>query len=226
MRVIKKSTAKKIVDLIERYPALEICREDLMTAVEKICESFRNGNKLIVCGNGGSAADAMHIVGELMKGFLLSRKIDDFDKSFVNRAEELFPGDVNYFKANLQCALPAISLVGETALNSAFSNDNAPDLSFAQQVFGIGRRGDVLLAISTSGRSENVIYAVEVAKIMGITSIAMTGRHGGRLKHLSDFAICAPADSSYTVQEFHLPIYHMICMAAENEFFYLEEKAE
>ena len=161
----------------------------------------------------------MHIVGELMKGFLLPRKIDDFDKDFVNRAEELFPGDVNYFKANLQCAL-----VGETALNSAFSNDNAPDLSFAQQIFGIGRRGDILLAISTSGMSENVLYAVEVAKIMGITSIAMTGRHGGRLKHLSDVSICAPADSAYTIQEFHLPIYHMICLAAENEFFNLEEK--
>ena len=179
---------------------------------------------MIVCGNGGSAADAMHVVGEMMKGFLLPRKIDDFNKKFVERAGELFPGDVNYFKANLQCALPAISLVGETALTTAYANDNAPDLSFAQQVFGIGKRGDILLAISTSGMSENVIYAVEVAKIMGITSIAMTGRHGGRLKHLSDFAICAPADSAYTVQEFHLPIYHMICMAAENEFFNLEEK--
>lgn len=190
-----------------------------MTAVEKICESFRAGHKLITCGNGGSATDAMHIVGELMKGFLLPRKIDDFDKKFVERAAELFPSDVNYFKANLQCALPAVSLVGETALNSAFSNDNAPDLSFAQQVYGIGRKGDVLLAISTSGKSENVIFAAEVAKIMGITTIAMTGRRGGRLKHLSDFAICVPADSSYTAQEFHLPIYHMICLAAENEFF-------
>ena len=219
MIIIKESTEKKIYELIERYPALEVCREDLFIAVEKICESFRAGNKLITCGNGGSAADAMHIVGELMKGFLLPRKIDKFNPEFVRRAEEFFPSDVNYFKANLQCALPAISLVGETALNSAFSNDNAPDLSFAQQVFGIGKRGDILLAISTSGKSENVIYAVEVAKIMGITSIALTGRRGGRLKHLSDYAICVPADSAYTVQEFHLPIYHMICMAAENEFF-------
>lgn len=216
---IKKSTEKKIDELIERYPALEVCRKSLLTAVEKICETFRTGNKLIVCGNGGSAADSMHIVGELMKGFLLPRKIDEFEKKFVDRAAELFPSDVNYFKANLQCALPAVSLVGETALNTAFANDNAPDLSFAQQVFGIGKRGDTLLAISTSGQSDNIIFAVEVAKVMGITSIAMTGRHGGRLKHMSDFSICVPADSSYTVQEFHLPIYHMICMAAENEFF-------
>lgn len=219
MIFIKESTAKKISELIERYPALEVCRKDLTVAIEKICESFRGGNKLITCGNGGSAADAMHIVGELMKGFLLPRKIEEFNPEFVQRAEEIFPTDVNYFKANLQCALPAISLVGETALNSAFSNDNAPDLSFAQQIFGLGKRGDILLAISTSGRSENVIYAVEVAKVMGITSIAMTGRHGGRLKHLSDYSICVPADSSYTVQEYHLPIYHMLCLAAENEFF-------
>ena len=219
MIFIKDSTEKKISELIERYPSLEICRESLIISVEKICECFRNGNKIITCGNGGSASDAMHIVGELMKGFLLPRKIEEFNPDFVKRAEEFFPTDANYFKANLQCALPAVSLVSETALNSAYSNDNAPDLSFAQQVFGIGKPGDILLAISTSGKSENVIYAVEVAKIMGITSIAMTGIHGGRLKHVSDFSICVPADSSYTVQEFHLPIYHMICLAAENEFF-------
>ena len=219
MIFIKESTEKKISELIERYPALEICRNDLKTAVEEICDSFRSGNKLITCGNGGSAADAMHIVGELMKSFLLPRKIEEFNPEFVKRAEEFFPSDINYFKANLQCALPAISLVAETALTTAYANDNAPDLSFAQQIFGIGKQGDILLAISTSGKSENVIYAVEVAKVMGITSIAMTGRHGGRLKHVADFSICVPADSSYTVQEFHLPIYHMICLAAENEFF-------
>ena len=216
---IKESTVRKVDELIERYPALEICRESLMIAVEKICECFRNGNKLIVCGNGGSAADAMHIVGELMKGFLLPRKIEKFNPKFVKRAEELFPSDVNYFKTYMQCALPAISLVGETALTTAYSNDNAPDLVFAQQVFGIGQAGDILLAISTSGNSENVIYAVEVAKIMGITTIAMTGRRGGKLKHIADYAICAPADSAHTILEFHLPIYHMICLAVENEFF-------
>lgn len=219
MIIIKESTAKKIDDLIERYPALEVCKTSLYIAVDKICAGFRHGNKLITCGNGGSASDAFHIVGEMMKGFLLPRRIDEFEPEFVRRAEEFFPNDVNYFKANLQCALPAISLVGETALTTAFANDKEPNLSFAQQLFGIGRSGDVLLAISTSGNSENVIYAVEVAKIMGITTIAMTGRRGGRLKHLSDHSICAPADSAYTIQEFHLPIYHMICIAAENEFF-------
>lgn len=173
----------------------------------------------MTCGNGGSAADAMHIVGELMKGFLLPRKIDEFNPEFVARAQELFPADVEYFKANLQSALPAVSLVGETSLMTAFANDKTPNLIFAQQIFGLGRRGDVLLAISTSGNSDNVLFAVEVAKIMGIKVVAMTGRRGGRLRHLSDVSICVPADSSHTIQEFHLPIYHMICLAAECEFF-------
>lgn len=188
-------------------------------ATEMICEGFRGGGKLITCGNGGSAADAMHIVGELMKSFMLPRKIENFNPEFVKRAQELFPTDVEYFKSNLQGALPAVSLVGETSLLTAFANDVAANLIFAQQIFGLGRRGDVLLAISTSGNSENVLFAVEVAKIMGIKVVAMTGRRGGRLRHLSDVAICVPADSSYTIQEFHLPIYHMICIAAETEFF-------
>ena len=216
---MKESTTKKIEELIKRYPDLEVCRSSLFLAVEKICDSFRNGGKLITCGNGGSAADAMHIVGELMKSFILPRRITDFNPEFVKRAQELFPADVEYFKSNLQGALPAVSLVGETSLLTAFSNDVAPNLIFAQQLFGLGRRGDVLLAISTSGNSDNVLFAVEVAKIMEITVVAMTGRRGGRLRHLSDVAICVPADSAYTIQEFHLPIYHMICLAAENEFF-------
>ena len=216
---IKNSTANKIDELIARYPALKICRADLVAAVETICESFHGGGKLITCGNGGSAADAMHIVGEMMKGFLLPRRIENFNPEFVARAQELFPSDVEFFKANLQCALPAVSLVGETSLITAFANDVNPNLIFAQQLFGLGRRGDVLLAVSTSGNSDNVLFAVEVAKIMGVAVVAMTGRRGGRLRHLSDVSICVPADSSYAVQEFHLPIYHMICLAAENEFF-------
>ena len=205
--------------MIERYPALEICRGSLIASVDMICEIFRGGGKLITCGNGGSAADAMHIVGVLMKGFMLPRKIENFNPEFVKRAQELFPADVEYFKANLQSALPAVSLVGETSLLTAFANDVTPNLIFAQQIFGLGRRGDILLAISTSGNSDNVLFAVEVAKVMGIKVVAMTGRRGGRLRHLSDISICVPADSSYTIQEFHLPIYHMICLAAENEFF-------
>lgn len=205
--------------MIKDYPALEICRGSLFAAMETICDGFRGGGKLITCGNGGSAADALHIVGELMKGFALPRKIENFNPEFVKQAQELFPADVEYFKANLQSALPAVSLVGETSLLTAFANDVSPHLIFAQQIFGLGRRGDVFLAISTSGNSDNVLFAVEVAKIMGIKVVAMTGQRGGRLRHLSDVSICVPASSSYKIQEFHLPIYHMICLAAENEFF-------
>ena len=219
MRAIKKSTAKKIDELIETYPLLEICRSSLFAAIEIICNSFHSGGKLMTCGNGGSAADAMHIVGEIMKGFLLPRKIEQFNPEFVKRAQELFPADVEYFKANLQSALPAVSLVGETSLLTAFANDVSPHLIFAQQIFGLGRRGDVLLAISTSGNSDNVLFAVEVAKIMGIKVVAMTGQRGGRLRHLSDVSVCVPAVSSHKIQELHLPIYHMICLAIENEFF-------
>ncbi len=213
---LKDSTSKKIDALIERYPALEICRESLNAAVEKICESFRSGNKLVTCGNGGSAADALHIVGELMKGFILPRPVSS---DFIARAEKLFPNDADYFKANLQGALPTMSLVGETALTTAFANDQAADLSFAQQLFGIGKRGDILLAISTSGNSANVIYAAEVAKIIGVETVALTGKSGGKLKNIADITICAPSDETYKIQEFHLPIYHAICIAAENEFF-------
>lgn len=216
---MKESTAKKFSELISRYPALEICRADLISAVEKICNCFSNGNKILICGNGGSAADSLHIVGELMKGFNLPRKIEIFDKNFVERAEKLFPADVDYFKKNLQCTLPAISLVSEISLSTAVANDNAADLIFAQQVLGLGKHGDILLAISTSGNSANVLYAAKVAKVLGLEIISLTGRTGGKLKNISDVTICAPADFAYTIQEFHLPIYHALCIAAENEFF-------
>ena len=216
---MKNSAFEKISELIERYPTLEICRADLISAVEKICESFRGGGKILICGNGGSAADSLHIVGELMKGFNLPRKIEDFNKNFVERAEKLFPADIDYFKKNLQCTLPAISLVSEISLSTAVANDNSADLIFAQQVLGLGKRGDILFAISTSGNSANVIYAAKVAKVLGLEVISLTGRNGGKLKNISEVTICAPADSAFTIQEFHLPIYHALCLAAEIEFF-------
>lgn len=219
--MIKKSTLLKIEELIKRYPALAICRDDLVNAVEAICESFCAGNKLMTCGNGGSAADAQHIVGELMKGFLLPRKIKNHDKDFYNELKKNYPEDAEYFEKYLQCALPAVSLVGETSLMTAFTNDNCADLIFAQQVYGIGKAGDVLLAITTSGNSVNILQAVKVANIRGIKTIALTGRNGGKIKSLADISICAPADSAHTIQEFHLPIYHMLCIALENEFFEL-----
>ena len=217
--MLKDTTFDKIDKLIQRYPELEICRNDLNKAVTEICDSFRGGHKLLTCGNGGSASDSMHIVGELMKGFILPRSIKECNFDFYERLASSYPDDVEYFAKNLQCTLPAISLVGETALTTAFSNDQAPDLAFAQQVLGLGNSNDVLLAITTSGNSANVLHAIKVAKIKGLKPIALTGRTGGKVKALADISICAPADSAYTIQEFHLPIYHMLCIAAENEFF-------
>ena len=217
--MIKQSTLNKVNELIERYPQLRMCRESLNSAVRALCECYYGGNKLLTCGNGGSAADSQHIVGELMKSSILPRSIVEFDEKFYKRLFDNYPDDVDYFTKNLQCALPAISLVGETALMTAFANDQSSDLIFAQQVLGLGKSGDVLLAITTSGNSVNIIHAVKVAKLKGIKTIALTGRTGGKIKSLADISICAPADSAHTIQEFHLPIYHMLCLAAENEFF-------
>ena len=216
--MVKASTLQKIDDLIGRYPALAVCKDDLTAAVEAICESYRGGHKLIACGNGGSAADAEHIVGELMKGFLLPRKLD---KKMEERFRQVCPESADYFMENLQGTLPAMSMVNQVALNTAFANDQAPDLSFAQQLLGMGDEGDVLIAISTSGNSTNVIYALDMARAKGVKSIALTGRSGGKIKakNMADITICVPEDETFKIQELHLPVYHMLCIAAENEFF-------
>ncbi len=216
--MIKESTKKAIGDLIARYPGLAACEADLLAAVEALCAAYQSGKKLIVCGNGGSAADAEHIVGELMKGFLLPRKLGG---DFAERLRRDCPKEADYFLANLQGALPAISLVNQVALGTAFANDQAPDLSFAQQVLGLGNEGDVLLGISTSGNSTNVIYALQLAKAKGLTRIALTGKTGGRIaeRGLAEVLIRVPETETYKIQELHLPVYHMLCIAVENEFF-------
>ena len=214
--MVKKSTLAAVNQLLGRYPALQVCRQELLDAVTAICESYRSGHKLIACGNGGSAADAEHIVGELMKGFLLPRHLAPAMRA---RMQQVCPDEADYFMDNLQGALPALSMVNQVALNTAFANDQAPDLSFAQQLLGMGEAGDILLAISTSGNSTNVVYAVQMAKVKDVKSIVLTGKSGGRLKDLADIVICVPEDETYRIQEYHLPIYHMLCIAAENEFF-------
>ena len=220
--MVKPSTYAAVDTLIARYPALEGCGTDLRAAITALCECYRAGGKLIVCGNGGSASDAEHIVGELMKGFLLPRHLDEamLDKLHaVCDAKD--PRAVDYFMQNLQGALPAISLPSQLAISTAFSNDQAPDLTFAQQVLGLGKEGDILLGITTSGNSKNVIYAFEIAKALGLTTVALTGTPGGRVAadDLADIVIKAPASATYVIQEYHLPIYHALCIAAEEEFF-------
>lgn len=213
---MKPSAGKIIETLLLRYPVLEVCRASVFAAAEAVCECYRAGGKLMVCGNGGSAADAEHIVGELMKGFCKKRPLPPALRA---RLEAVCPEDAAYLAANLQGALPALSLVNTVALTTAFANDCAPDLAMAQQVLGIGAAGDVLLAISTSGNSKNVVYAVETARAADIRSIALTGRSGGRLKSIADITVTVPEDETYRIQELHLPVYHALCLAAEEEFF-------
>ncbi len=213
---MKDSTQKALEGLFRRYPVLEPCRGEIFAAAEALCDSFRAGGKLIACGNGGSAADAEHIVGELMKGFLKKRPLPE---ELRRRMAEAFPADAAYLYENLQGALPAMSLVNQVALGTAFANDQAADLVFAQQVLGIGKKEDLLLAISTSGNSKNVVYAVEAARLQGVKTVALTGRSGGRLKDMADIVIAVPEDETYRIQELHLPVYHALCIAAEEEFF-------
>lgn len=215
---MKKSTKKIFEQLKKSYPILEgtpICE-----AAEELVLCYKRNNKLLVCGNGGSAADSLHIVGELMKGFLLPRKIDAEKQDAIKR---LFPQTADYLIDNLQGALPAISLVNESSLITAYANDMAPDLAFAQQVLGHGNKGDILIAISTSGNSKNVLYAAQIAKVQGVRVISLTGRSGGNLKELSDILINVPADETFMIQEYHLPVYHAVCAAVENELFGPEE---
>lgn len=216
--MVKESTLAAVPALIAHYAPLAACEKDLREAVIALCESYRAGHKLIVCGNGGSASDSEHIVGELMKGFLLPRRLDG---RIAEKIRAVCPEEADYFLENLQGTLPALSLVNQVALGTAFANDQAPDLSFAQQILGMGEPGDVLLAISTSGNSKNVLYAIQMAHVRSMKVIALTGRTGGRIaeRNLADIAIRVPADETYRIQEYHLPVYHMLCIAAENEFF-------
>ncbi|HBF39880.1 MAG TPA: phosphoheptose isomerase [Firmicutes bacterium] len=212
-----KNETKVIFDqLFENYPKLGNCQESITQAFQLLQQSYAGGGKLLVCGNGGSAADAEHIVGELMKGFLLKRELPEADQERVRKA---FPEECHYLGANLQRALPAISLVSQSALATAFINDVAPDMVFAQQVYGYGRPGDVLIGISTSGNSKNVANAVKIAKSFAIHTIGLTGEKGGLLKNLCDATITVPSGETFKIQEYHLPVYHALCAMIEREFF-------
>lgn len=212
---MKVSTEAILNDLILRYPKLESIKEQLISSVDAMIRTYAGKGKMLICGNGGSAADALHIVGELMKGFILPRPLPEDMQQKIATAGEY--GE--YINNNLQSTLPAIALVGSAALESAYANDRAPDLAFAQQVYGYGSKGDIFLGISTSGNSKNVIYAAEVAKAKDLIVISLTGATGGKLKERTDYLINVPETETYMIQELHLPVYHAICLALENEFF-------
>ncbi len=212
-----KEKAEKVIEgLMQEFPALQLCREDIEKAFEMLRKCYSTGGKVLICGNGGSASDSEHIVGELMKGFMLKRKLKAGD---VDKIKVMFPEDCEYLSGHLQGALQAISLVSQTSISSAFINDVAADMVFAQQVYGYGRPGDVLIGLSTSGNSKNVVNAIKVARAFGLVSIGMTGEGGGRMKELCDVTITVPASETYRIQEYHLPVYHALCAMIEYEFF-------
>lgn len=207
---------KHIDLLIERYPCLSVCKEDIVSAYEIMEETYSAGRKLLVAGNGGSASDSEHIVGELMKEFKLKRKI------YAAQIDRLMKIDAEMgtvLAEHLQGSLPAISLVGEPSLTTAFMNDAVPVLIFAQQVNGLGRAGDVFLGISTSGNSRNILYAAVAAKSKGLKVIGLTGEKENRLMEFADVCIRVPEKETYRIQELHLPVYHCLCLMLEERFF-------
>ena len=206
----------RIEQLISTYPELGLCAPDIESAFEMLRDCFRRGGKILTCGNGGSAADAEHIVGELMKGYMLKRPLPEKTRMTLLAAS---PQEGDYLASHLQGALPAISLVSQISLTSAIANDTAADMVFAQQVYGYGREADVLLGLSTSGNAHNVIHAMQVARSLGLHTIALTGPTGGMLKPLCDVCICVPGENTAAIQERHLPIYHVLCAMLEEEFF-------
>lgn len=192
--------------LYERYPALEVCKEDIEKALNIMIETYQKGGKILICGNGGSASDSEHIVGELLKGFMLKRPVCD----------ERIP---EHLRKGLQGSLPAISLPSQCAILSAFINDVDPEMMYAQLVYGYAKKEDLVIGLSTSGNSKNVVNAIELAKCMGVRTISMTGEKESRLSELSDVTIRVPATETYQVQEYHLPVYHHLCAEVEKKFF-------
>ncbi|MGN0179918.1 MAG: SIS domain-containing protein [Monoglobaceae bacterium] len=193
-------------ELLERYPCLGECRESIEKALGIIIDTYKNGGKVLVCGNGGSASDSEHIVGELMKGFMKKREVTD----------ERIP---ERMRDSLQGALPAISLPSQCAVLSAFINDVEPDMMYAQLVYGYANKNDLVIGLSTSGNSKNVVNAVELAKCLGVKTLSLTGRNESKLLELSDVTIRVPETETYKVQELHLPVYHYLCAETEKALF-------
>lgn len=212
----ERNINKHIDTLIERYPKLLICRESIQEAYDILKKAYTNGRKLLVCGNGGSASDSEHIVGELMKEFKLKREVY---KDQAEAMKQIDPELGSILAEHLQGALPAITLTGHSSLTTAFMNDCLPELIFAQQVNGYGKPNDVFLGISTSGNSRNVLFAAVAAKSRGMKVLGLTGCHPCRLAQLADVCIQVPETETYRIQELHLPVYHCLCMMLEEHFF-------
>ena len=212
-----KQEAKRIFDgLLERLPEIKNNGGDILSLFELLSQCYSRGGKLLLCGSGGSAADSGHIAGELMKGFLLKRPVPSDVETALAR---MFPEDGRRIAACLQQALPAISLPDQTSVMTAFANDVAADMAFAQLTYGYGKPGDVLLGISTSGNSAGVVNAAKTAKALGLGVAGLTGSGGGKLASLCDAVFKAPSNETYRIQEYHLCVYHALCAMLEHEFF-------
>lgn len=210
------SEAVKILkDLFSKFKILEECREEIIRAYEAMVECYQHNGKVLVCGNGGSASDADHIVAELMKGFLKKREISGDLKNILQK--DFAMGQV--FAEKLQMPLPAINLVAQSSLLTAIANDIDADFIFAQQVLGYGRRGDILIGLSTSGMAKNVLNAVYLARFLGMVTIGFTGKAGGLLEKRCDILIKIPDHSTPAIQELYLPVYHALCAMVESYFF-------
>lgn len=205
-----------IAQLIERYPVLASVENEIRTAYQVLERAYTNHKKLLVGGNGGSCADAEHIVGELMKGFVKKREIPKtMQERLLGLDQELGKQLAN----RLQSSLRAIAITGHAGLSTAFANDVDPEMTYAQQVNGYGDEGDVLLAISTSGNSKNLIYAALTARAKDMPVVLLSGKDGGKLRAIADVSIVVPNQKTYQIQELHLPIYHALCLQLEDKFF-------
>lgn len=205
-----------LTELTERYPVLKQVEGDIKALYETVRDSYENGGKLLIAGNGGSCADSEHIVGELMKGFVKKRSVPE---GMAQGLKAVDPERGEKLAASLQQGLAAIALTGHTALSTAFLNDVDGEVIYAQQVYGYGKPGDVLLGITTSGNSENIMYAAVAAKAKGMKVVGLTGRDGGKLKGICDAAVVVPETETFKIQELHLPVYHALCLMLEEHFF-------
>ena len=199
-------------NLTERYPELAPLKEKIGAAIDMIIESYKNGGKVLLCGNGGSAADSEHISGELLKGFMELRRPEGDELAALTEA-------LGEDAVKLQRGVAAVPLTSLSASLSAFANDVDPELVFAQLTYALGKKGDVLICLSTSGNSKNVVKAAKVAKALGIKTIGMSGESGGAFLSICDTTVNAPSRETYKVQEYHLPIYHAICAEVERILF-------
>jgi len=205
-----------LAQLIKRYPQLDSIKEDINKAYLTIADSFANGGKLLIAGNGGSAADAEHIVAELMKSNIKERKLDD---AFISNIKDVGIEIAKYLISNLQPGLPAISLTSNSSLITAIINDIDSNSIFSQQLYSYGKERDVFLGISTSGNAKDILYAAATAKAKNLKVIALTGGSGGALRNFSDVSIVVPETEVYKIQELHQPVYHCLCLMIEDRFF-------